>query len=118
MINHLRESLNGTKLGMRIIALKTVKAFWAEHPDAEQPLKIWCENVRKAAWQTPADIKACWRSASILKNSRVVFNIKGNHYRIVTAIAFRRGIVFVKFIGTHRQYDAIEAETVSLEDYA
>ena len=69
----------------------------------------------KADWKTPADIKQQYRSASILKNRRVVFNIKGNNYRIVVAIAYQRGWIFVKFIGTHREYDAINAETIDVE---
>lgn len=101
---------------MRIIAVKALKAFWAQHPDAEQPLKIWCEEVRKADWQMPSDIKVQYGSASVLKNNRVVFNIRGNHYRLIVVVVFRRGIVFVKFVGTHRQYDAVDANTISLED--
>lgn len=86
-----------------------------DHPDAEQPLKSWVDEVIKAEWQTPSAIKEQYRSASILKNRRVVFNIKGNDYRLIVAIAYQRGWLFVKFIGTHKQYDKIDAETVELE---
>ncbi|MFT2798505.1 type II toxin-antitoxin system HigB family toxin [Serratia sp. N21D137] len=100
---------------MKIISVKTLKDFWDEHPDAEQPLKAWVDEAVKANWRTPAEIKEQYRSASILKNRRVVFNIKGNDYRLIVAIAYQRGWMFVKFIGTHRKYDAIDAETVELE---
>nr|WP_181375089.1 type II toxin-antitoxin system HigB family toxin [Pectobacterium carotovorum]ALG88564.1 mRNA interferase HigB [Pectobacterium carotovorum] len=100
---------------MKIISVKTLKDFWDEYPDAEQPLKAWVDEAVKANWRTPAEIKEQYRSASILKNRRVVFNIKGNDYRLIVAIAYQRGWMFVKFIGTHRQYDAIDAEIVELE---
>ncbi|CAI1213752.1 type II toxin-antitoxin system HigB family toxin [Serratia fonticola] len=100
---------------MKIISVKTLKDFWDEYPDAEQPLKAWVDEAVKANWRTPAEIKEQYRSASILKNRRVVFNIKGNDYRLIVAIAYQRGWMFVKFIGTHRKYDAIDAETVELE---
>ena len=71
-------------------------------------------RTRKASWQTPADIKAHYRSASFVGNNRVVFNIKGNDYRLIVAIAYRVGIVYIKFIGTHAQYDAVDAATVDM----
>jgi mRNA interferase HigB len=95
-----------------VIAVATLKAFWQRYPAAEQPLKAWFEEVSKASWTQPSDIKTQYRSASILKNRRVVFNIKGNEYRLVVAIAYRLQIVYVKFIGTHQQYDAIDADTI------
>ncbi len=97
---------------MRVIAVTALRAFWQQHPDAEQPLKAWFEEASKASWTQTSDIKAQYRSASILKNRRVVFNIKGNEYRLIVAIAYRLQIVYVKFIGTHRQYDAIDAHTI------
>jgi mRNA interferase HigB len=100
---------------MKIIATSTLKAFWEAHPDAEQALKAWVDEARKAYWTSPQDIKALYRSASFLKNNRVVFNIKGNDYRLVVAVAYRVGIVYIKFIGTHAQYDAIDAATVETE---
>jgi mRNA interferase HigB len=99
---------------MRVIAHRTLQDFWQQHPQAEQPLKAWYDEARKASWQTPADIKAHYRSASFVGNNRVVFNIKGNDYRLIVAIAYRVGIVYVKFIGTHAQYDAVEAATVDM----
>lgn len=99
---------------MRVISVSTLKAFWKQHPDAEQPLKAWCDEVRTAAWSAPSDIKQRYRSASILKNRRVVFNIKGNDYRLVVAVAYRLQIVHVKLVGSHTEYDAIDAETIEL----
>ena len=97
---------------MRVIAVASLRAFWLQHPDAEQPLKAWFEEASKASWTQPSDIKAQYRSASILKNRRVVFNIKGNDYRLVVAVAYRLQIVYVKFVGTHHQYDAVDAHTI------
>lgn len=102
---------------MRVIAVSSLKSFW-ENPlysDAEQPLKAWYEEACKANWQQPADIKAQFRSASILKDRRVVFNIKGNDYRLVVAVSYNMQLVFIKFVGTHKQYDAIDAQTVELD---
>jgi mRNA interferase HigB len=100
---------------MRIVAVSHLRAFWEKNPDAEQPLKSWLDEVKKAAWEQPADIKRQYRSASILKNRRVVFNIKGNDYRLVVSVAYRYQAVYVKFAGTHAEYDAIDAETVEME---
>ncbi len=97
---------------MRVIAVSTLKSFWEKHPDAEQTLKAWYEEAAQAAWTQPADIKAMYRNASVLKNRRVVFNIKGNDYRLIVAVAYKLQIVYVKFIGTHKEYDQVNAETV------
>jgi mRNA interferase HigB len=99
---------------MRIIAISHLKAFWEQHPDAEQPLLAWIDEAKKAKWQSPSDIKAQYRNASILKSRRVVFTIKGNAYRLVVAVAYRYGALYVKFVGTHAQYDAIDADTVEM----
>lgn len=99
---------------MRIIAISHLKAFWEQYPDAEQPLLAWIDEARQAEWQSPADIKERYRTASILKNRRVVFNIKGNDYRLIVAIAYKLQIVYVKFVGTHKEYDAVDAETVEM----
>ena len=100
---------------MRVIAVSYLRDFWEQNPDAEQPLKSWVDEVKKASWEQPADIKDQYRNASVLKNRRVVFNIKGNDYRLVVSMAYRYQAVYVKFIGTHTEYDAIDAETVELE---
>ncbi len=99
---------------MRVMATKTLKTFWAKHPDAEQPMLAWYDEVSKATWKQPSEIRMHYASASILKNRRVVFNIKGNDYRLIVAVAYKVGVVYVKFIGTHRQYDAVDAETVEM----
>jgi len=100
---------------MRIVAIKILRDFWVRHPAARSHLEAWIDEARKADWQQPSDIKAMFRNASILKNRRVVFNIKGNDYRLIVAVAYRFGAVYIKFIGTHAQYDAIDAETVEKE---
>lgn len=99
---------------MRTIAVSTLRAFWERHPDAEQPLKAWYEEVTSASWTQPADIKAQYRSASVLKNRRVVFNIEGNDYRLVVAVAYKLQIVYVKFVGTHQEYDSVDVQTVEM----
>ena len=97
---------------MRVVAVSTLRAFWERFPDAEQPLKAWYEEAKSAAWTQPAEIKAQYRNASVLKNRRVVFNIKGNDYRLIVAVAYRLQIVYVKFVGTHKEYDGVDAETI------
>lgn len=99
---------------MRVIAVSTLRAFWERHPDVEQPLKAWLEEATNASWTQPSDIKEQYRSASVLKNRRVVFNTKGNDYRLIVAIAYKLQIVYVKFIGTHKEYDSVDAETVEM----
>jgi mRNA interferase HigB len=95
---------------VRIIARSTLEEFWKLHPDSEQGLKSWYHEALHATWKTPADIKAQYRGASILKHGRVVFNIAGNKYRLVCAFVFPIGVGYIKFVGTHKQYDAIDAE--------
>jgi mRNA interferase HigB len=101
---------------VRIIAVSFLRAFWEKHPDAAQHLISWVDEVKKAKWSQPAEIKEQYRSASILKNRRVVFNIKGNDYRLVVSVAYHYQAVCVKFIGTHNEYDDIDAETVEMKD--
>ena len=100
---------------MRIIAVSTLREFWKKRPDALEPLSAWVAVVSRAQWSQPADVKAQYQNASILKNRRAVFNIKGNDYRLIVAIAYQLGIVYIKFVGTHKQYDAVDAETVEME---
>ncbi|NMM77042.1 addiction module toxin RelE [Rhodococcus sp. SRB_17] len=99
---------------MRVIAVSALRDCWAQHPDAEQPLKAWYAEATKALWEQPAHIKAQYRNASFVGNNRVVFNIKGNDYRLVVAIAYRLQVAYIKFVGTHREYDAIDAVTVEM----
>ncbi len=100
---------------MRIIAFRTLREFWesrAEYADSKGQLEAWYREVKSAKWSSPAEIKAQYRNASILKNGRVIFNIAGNKYRLVVGINYTAQIVFVKFIGTHKQYDKIDPETI------
>ena len=97
---------------MRTISRKPLKEFATRFPDAEDQLDAWFHEARKACWQIPADIKAKYGSASILKYSRVVFNICGNKYRLVVKINYKIGIIYIRFIGTHEEYDQIDAEVV------
>jgi mRNA interferase HigB len=97
---------------MRIIALSTLRTFWEKHPDTELPLRNWYAEASRAKWKTPADIKAAYRSASFVADNRVVFNIKGNDYRLVVAVKYGIGLMYIRFIGTHRQYDKVDVETV------
>ncbi len=97
---------------MRIIAKSTLRAFWMSQPDAEEPLLAWYREVEKEDWNLPAQVKENYRSASIMKGSRVVFNIKGNDYRLVVKINYPYRVVYVRFVGTHVEYDAIDVEEV------
>lgn len=97
---------------MRVISKKKLREFWQRHPDSEQALKAWHAEAEAASWQDPAEIKARFRSASILKDSRVVFNICGNKYRLVVKISYKNAIVLIRFVGTHKEYDATDVEGV------
>lgn len=99
---------------MRIIAKRTLRDFWEEpaHRDAEQPLKAWYAEATNATWRTPADIKALYRHASIVGDNRVVFNVAGNKYRLVVKFHYNAGIGYVRFVGTHEEYDKIDVEVV------
>ena len=99
-------------MALRIIALGTLRSFWRRHPDAEVPLRAWYALASRADWKRPADIKDAYRNASFIANNRTVFNIKGNDYRLVVAVHYNRGLMFVRFVGTHRDYDAINAATI------
>ena len=100
---------------MRVIALRTLKRFIeskTEYGDAREPALAWYRHVLKANWASPAAVKRDFGNASILKDGRVVFNIAGNKYRIVVWINYPYRVVYIRFIGTHRQYDAIDAQTI------
>lgn len=94
---------------MRVIALSALREFWNKHGQAETPLQSWYAEACRADWKTPADIKAIHKNASFLAGNRVVFNIKGNDYRLIVVAHYNRGILFVRFVGTHAEYDAIDA---------
>jgi mRNA interferase HigB len=97
---------------MRIIARSTLRSFWEKYPDAEQPLKAWFYEASRAQWQSPLEIKSLYRNASIIANNRVVFNIKGNDYRLIAHVRYDVSIIFIRFIGTHKEYDKIDAATI------
>lgn len=99
---------------MRIIARKTLRKFWEkrEYADAEQPLKAWFREAAKGDWATPAEIKAAYRTASIVADKRVVFNIAGNKYRLVVKVNYPYRVMYIRFVGTHHQYDAIDVTEV------
>ena len=97
---------------MHIISKKKLIQFWKKHNQAEQPLRSWYAEVKHADWHAPDDIKEKYRHASILCDNRVVFNIAGNKYRLVAKINYNTGIVYIRFVGTHTEYDRINAEEV------
>ena len=97
---------------MQIIALRTLREFWAMHPQAEIPLRAWYGLVSHAEWNGPADERKMFNSADFVGDSRVIFDIGGNKYRIVAHVAYRFKWLLIKFVGTHKEYDKINPETV------
>lgn len=97
---------------MRIIALRTLREFWGLHGNSQAALPAWYHEARQADWDTPARVKEQYRSASVIGGNRVVFNIHGNRYRLVAKINYPARIVYIRFIGTHAEYDRIDAEEV------
>jgi len=97
---------------LRIIAKKILRNFWEIHPDSEQQLMAWYQETSKARWTTPNEIKKEYPIASIITGNRVVFNIKGNHYRLIVKISYDYEMVWIRFIGTHAEYDKINAQTI------
>lgn len=97
---------------MRVIAKKQLREFWGKHPDSEGSLKSWYKEASAARWNSPNDLKSEFPKASILKSGRVVFNINGNKFRLITRINYPRQWIFIRFIGTHKEYDQIDAENV------
>ena len=106
---------------MRIIAESTLDSFVANRLERGQRevvqdcLDVWCDQVKKASWKTSAELKRQFKSASVVSAERVVFNIKGNDYRLVVAIHYANGVVLVKWIGTHREYDEIDVKEVKYD---
>ena len=97
---------------MRVISKASLVRFWAKHPSSKQALQTWFEDASHAKWIGPQDVKLRYASASFVGGNRVVFNIKGNEYRLVVAVAYCFAAVYIKFVGTHQQYDAVDAATV------
>ena len=96
----------------RIFSKGTLRDYWEKHSDCEQHLKTWYDTATNADWKSPSDVKKTYSSASVLKGGRIVFNIKGNTYRLITKINFEKQWMFIRFIGTHAEYDKINAETI------
>ena len=97
---------------LRVIAKKILRDFWVRYADCELQLKSWHREAEKGSWKSPNQIKKHYPSASVLENNRIVFNIKGNKYRLVVRINYDFGIVWIRFIGTHAQYDKIKAVNI------
>ena len=97
---------------MRIIARRTLRDYWERYPQAEQPLKAWFREAASANWAGPEDVKRRYRHASILKGNRVIFNIAGNRYRLVMQINYDFRIIYIRFVGSHGDYDKVNAETI------
>ena len=97
---------------MRIISKKVLRDFWTRHPDSAQPLRAWHAEVKAADFKNPSGIKAMYGNASILKRGRVVFNICGNKYRLIVHVKYDFHLVYIRFVGTHVEYDNVDAETI------
>jgi len=97
---------------LRVIAKKVLREFWQKHPDSEQQLKTWFQEASKAVWKKPGNIKKDYPSASFLVDNRVVFNIKGNHYRLIVRLNYDFQMVWIRFIGTYAEYDKIDATKI------
>jgi len=102
----------GINFFVRVIAKKILREFWSKHPDCEQQLKSWYREAEDADWKTPKDIKKDYPHASILSDNRVVFNIKGNNYRLVVKVNYDHQMVWIRFVGTHVQYDKIDSSNI------
>jgi mRNA interferase HigB len=97
---------------MRVISKKPLREFWEKHADAKAALQAWYEDALRAEWRTPGEIKDRYGNASIIGDNCVVFNIKGNDHRLVVKLHYDCGTAYVRFVGTHREYDRIDAETI------
>ena len=97
---------------MRVIAKKTLKTFWQKHNDCQQQLQTWYKEAVEASWKSPSALKRGYPSGSILPDNRVVFNIKGNKYRLIVKFDYKYGWAWIRFIGTHAEYDKINVNTI------
>lgn len=97
---------------MRVIARRTLREFWVVHPSAKQPLKAWFSEATAGSWDSPQSIKDRYRHASFVGDNRVVFNIGGNKFRLITHVNYEFGIVYIKYVGKHADYDRVNPETV------
>jgi mRNA interferase HigB len=97
---------------VRVIALRTLKQFWKKHPEAEHPLRQWYDDACRADWKTPQDIRASYSTASIVSRDRVIFSIKGNSYRLVVRVNYHYRVMYIRFIGTHAEYDHVNVKEI------
>ncbi|TCK83219.1 mRNA interferase HigB [Albibacterium bauzanense] len=100
------------RINLRIISKKTLRDFWEKHSDSKQQLLSWYQESSKSNWETPNDIKKEYPSASVLLKNRIVFNIKGNTYRLIVKINYEHKIIWIRFIGTHSEYNKIDANKI------
>ena len=96
----------------RIFAKSTLRDFWNSYPDAEQYLKTWFDMAMSSNWKSPNEVRQTYANARILKEGRIVFNIKGNAYRLVAKVNYEKQWIFIRFIGTHEEYDKIDANKI------
>jgi mRNA interferase HigB len=97
---------------MRVYSKSALRDFWEKHADAEQPLKTWYAMAKAAKRGSPAELKQRYPDASVLRKNRVIFNIKGNDYRLIASVDYDKQRIFIRFVGSHKEYDRIDAETV------
>ena len=97
---------------MRIISRRILREFWEKHPDAAIPLQTWFHDVERADWNGPADMKAVYRNACLVANNRVIFNIKGNHYRLVAVVVYQHSVASIRFVEMHEELDRIDVTTI------
>jgi mRNA interferase HigB len=97
---------------MHVISRSRLREFWERQPDAEEALRAWYKVVEHANWLSPDDVKNAYRSADILKNGRVVFNIRENRFLLIVKFIYPKGRAYIRFVGTHREYDRVDADTV------
>lgn len=101
---------------MRVIALKTIKKFWEEHPDAKVGLSYWYERISTSQYATPADVVAAFKGTDYVGNTRIVFNIAKNKYRLIAAFRYDKQLCWIIFVGTHSEHDAVDASTVEFDE--
>ena len=97
---------------MHIVSIQTLRLFWQKHPDAERPLRAWYALAEKSNWRSPAEIKATLGNVSFIGVNRVIFNIEGNDYCLIVLVEYQKGRLFIRFVGTHAEYDHIDPETI------
>lgn len=93
---------------MRIVSKSTLREFWEHHQDAEKPLRLWFDKIKKGTWNNPNEIKQVFGDADQVGNGRIVFNIARNRYRLIVKFIYETQICYIRFIGTHKEYDKIK----------